>query len=156
MRLFGVFGPYEDYTVRFISNACCRALKGLPIVLRQDVLFDYLYVKDLAPITRWFIENDARHKAYNVCTGRPVALTELARMVAEVSGCNPSVSVIHGGMGPEYTADNSRLLGEMGDYQFWDLRRAINDLYSWYKRQQSTLDIESLRFDEKIKIGANT
>ena len=37
LRLFGVFGPYEDYTVRFISNACCRVLKGLPIVLRQDV-----------------------------------------------------------------------------------------------------------------------
>ena len=117
LRLFGVFGPYEDYTVRFISNACCRVLKGLPIVLRQDVVFDYLYVKDLARITSWFIENDARHKAYNVCTGRAVALTELARMVAEVSGCNPSVSVIHGGMGAEYTGDNSRLLGEMGEYQ---------------------------------------
>src|SRR5215469_10136195 len=37
LRLFGVFGKYEDYTVRFISNACCRALKGLPIVIRQDV-----------------------------------------------------------------------------------------------------------------------
>jgi GDP-L-fucose synthase len=156
LRLFGVFGPYEDYTVRFISNACCRVLKGLPIVLRQDVVFDYLYVKDLSRITSWFVENDARHKAYNVCTGRPVALTELARMVAEVSGCNPSVTVMHGGMGAEYTADNSRLLAEMRDYQFWDLRRAINDLYSWCKRQQSTLEAESLRFDEKNNIGANT
>ena len=156
LRLFGVFGPYEDYTVRFISNACCRVLKGLPIVLRQDVVFDYLYVKDLARITSWFIENDARHKAYNVCTGRRVALTELARIVAEVSGCNPSVSVMHGGMGAEYTGDKSHLLGEMGAYQFWDLRRAISDLYSWYQRQQSTLDIEWLRFDEHIKIGANT
>jgi nucleoside-diphosphate-sugar epimerase len=63
---------------------------------------------------------------------------------------------MHGGMGPEYTADNSRLLAEMGGCQFWDLRRAINDLYSWYERQQSTLDIDALRFDEKIKIGANT
>ena len=113
-------------------------------------------VKDLAEITRWFIENDAGHKAYNVCTGRPVVLTELARTVAEVSGCNPSVSVMHGGMGAKYTADNSRLLAEMGGCQFWDLRRAINDLYSWYERQQSTLDIDALRFDEKIKIGANT
>ena len=95
------------------------------------------------------MENDAHHKAYNVCSGRLVALTELARIVAEVSGCNPSVLVIHGGLGPEYTADNSRLLGEIGDYQFWDLRRAIGDLYSWYKLQQSTLEAESLRFDER-------
>src|ERR1019366_8732547 len=102
LRLFGVFGPYEDYTVRFISNACCRVLKGLPIVLRQDVVFDYLYIKDLVKLTMWFIENNARHKAYNVCSGRPVALTELARIVAQVSGRNPNVSVMTEGMGPEY------------------------------------------------------
>ena len=151
LRLFGVFGPYEDYTVRFISNACCRALKGLPIVLRQDVVFDYLYVKDLASITSWFIENDARHKAYNVCSGSPAALTELASIVAEVSGSSPAVSVARCGMGPEYTADNSRLLSEMGAYKFWDARRAINDLYSWYKRNESLIDVESLRFDEETK-----
>ena len=132
LRLFGVFGPHEDYTVRFISNACCRVLKGLPIVIRQDVVFDYLYVKDLARITSWFIENDARHKAYNVCTGRPVALTELARMVAEVSGRNPRISVMHGGMGAEYTADNSRLLAEIGEYRFCDTRSSVAELYGWY------------------------
>lgn len=147
LRLFGVFGPYEDYTVRFISNACCRVLKGLPIVLRQDVVFDYLYVKDLAQITTWFIENDARHKAYNVCTGRPVALTELARTVADVSGCNPSVSVIQGGMGAEYTADNSRLLGEMGDYQFRDARSSVAELYARYAATSDQIDSATLSFD---------
>jgi len=154
LRLFGVFGAYEDYTVRFISNACCRALKGLPIVLRQDVVFDYLYVKDLARITMWFIENDARHKAYNVCTGRPVALTELARIVAQVSGRNPSVSVMTEGKGPEYSGDNSRMLAEKGTHQFWDLHASIRDLYSWYERQEM-LDVESLRFDERVNMGAN-
>jgi UDP-glucose 4-epimerase len=148
LRLFGVFGPYEDHTVRFISNACCRALKGLPIVLRQDVVFDYLYVKDLAWITSSFIENDARHKAYNVCSGSPAALTDLARIVAEVSGSNPAVSVTTGGTGLEYTADNSRLLAELGNYKFWDMHRAISDLYSWYEQHESMIDAESLRFDE--------
>jgi len=155
LRLFGVFGPYEDYTVRFISNACCRALKGLPIVLRQDVVFDYLYVKDVAKIVTWFIENDACYKAYNVCSGHPVALTELARIVADVSGHNPEVRVATGGLGAEYTADNSRMLAEVGTYEFWDLRLAIEDLYLWYARHESTLDVQSLRFDEKIKSGAN-
>jgi GDP-L-fucose synthase len=155
LRLFGVFGPYEDYTVRFISNACCRALKGLPIMLRQDVLFDYLYVKDLARITSWFIENEARQKAYNVCTGAPVALTELARMVAEVSGMNSEITVATPGMSAEYTADNRRLLAEMVEYQFWDLRQAIADLYEWYRRHESMIDVESLRFDEKAKAGTS-
>ena len=153
LRLFGVFGPYEDYTVRFISNACCRALKGLPITLRQDVLFDYLYVKDLARITSWFIENEARQKAYNVCTGTPVALTDLARIIADVSGMKPEIKVTTPGMSTEYTADNGRLLAEMGEYQLWDLRQAIGDLYEWYRRHESMIDVESLRFDEKATAG---
>jgi len=158
LRLFAVFGAYEDYTVRFISNACCRALKGLPIVLRQDIVFDYLYVKDLVKLTMWFIENDARHKAYNVCSGRPVALTELARVIsrisAQVSGRNPGVSVLTEGMGPEYSADNSRMLTEMGGYRFWNLEDSISDLYAWYERNEE-IDVESLRFDEKNKIGVS-
>jgi UDP-glucose 4-epimerase len=157
LRLFGVFGAYEDYTVRFISNACCRALKGLPIVLRQDIVFDYLYVKDLAKIAKWFIENDARQKAYNVAAGTPIALTELARVIARVSnqitGRNPTVSVLSEGLGPEYSADNSRMLAEMGGYHFWDVETSIRDLYSWYA-QHGGLDVEALRFDEKAATHA--
>jgi GDP-L-fucose synthase len=157
LRLFGVFGAYEDYTVRFISNACCRALKGVPIVLRQDIVFDYLYVKDLVRLTMWFIENDARHKAYNACTGRPVAISELARVIArvsaQVSGRNPGVSVMTEGIGPEYSADNSRMLTEMGGYRFWDLEDSIRDLYTWYERNEE-IDVESLRFDEKAATHA--
>jgi GDP-L-fucose synthase len=147
LRLFGVFGPYEDYTVRFISNACCRAMKGLPIVLRQDVLFDYLYVKDLASITSWFIENDGRHKAYNVCSGRPVALTELAKMVADVSRRNPAISVAKAGMGEAYTGDNSRLLEEMGGNRLKDLRCSVAELYAWYEERSDEVDTAALQFD---------
>jgi UDP-glucose 4-epimerase len=160
LRLFAVFGAYEDHTVRFISNACCRALKGLPIVLRQDVVFDYLYIKDLVKITNWFIENDARDNTYNVCSGRPLALTELAQLIARVSAelsgrkSIPNVSVLNEGMEPEYTADNSRMLTEMGGYQFWDLQDSIRDLYAWYQ-QYDGIDVESLRFDEKDKIGTS-
>jgi GDP-L-fucose synthase len=151
LRLFGVFGAYEDYTVRFISNACCRALKGLPIVLRQDIVFDYLYIKDLVKLTMWFIENDARHKAYNVSTGRPVALSELAHVIArvsgQVSGRNPEVSIVSGGMGPEYSADNSRMLTEMGEYRFWDLQRSITELSGWYAADSDRVDPAALQFD---------
>ena len=157
LRLFGVFGAYEDYTVRFISNACCRALKGLPIVLRQDIVFDYLYVNDLVKLTMWFVENDARRKAYNACTGRPVAISELARVIAQisaqVSGRNPDVSVMAEGMGPEYSADNSRMLSEMGGYRFWDLEDSIRDLYAWYERNEE-IAVEALRFDEKAATHA--
>ena len=73
-------------TTPFVSSPTLVAvLKGLPIVLgRTDCLIIYM-LETLSPITSWFIENDAGNKAYNVCTGRPIALTELARIVADIS-----------------------------------------------------------------------
>ena len=50
LRLFGVFGPYEDWQVRFLSNACARAVWDMPLVIRQNVFFDYLDVDDLGRI----------------------------------------------------------------------------------------------------------
>ncbi len=88
LRLFGVFGKYEAWDVRFISNAICRALFDLPIVLRQNVCFDYLYVNDLAKLTVWFIEHEPRHKTYNVCRGEAHEILSLARIVADISSKN--------------------------------------------------------------------
>ncbi|MGA3210747.1 MAG: NAD(P)-dependent oxidoreductase [Terriglobales bacterium] len=151
LRLFGVFGKYEDATVRFISNACCRVIAGLPIVMRQNVEFDYLYVDDLAEITAWFVDHDASHRAYNVCTGRTNSLLDLAAMVKEVSGKNPEICVRQGGLGPEYSGDNSRLLTTMGGYDFRDVRSAVAELYDWYRDHTELFDIESLRFDEQSR-----
>jgi hypothetical protein len=85
-----------------------------------------------------------------------VALTELARVIArvsaQVSGRSPDVSVMSDGMGPEYSADNSRMLAEIVGYQFWGLENSISDLYAWYEKYEG-LDVESLRFDEKIEAG---
>lgn len=57
LRLFAVFGKYEDWRVRFISSACCQAVFDLPVVIKQNVLFDYMYIDDLVNLTKWFIKN---------------------------------------------------------------------------------------------------
>jgi GDP-L-fucose synthase len=147
LRLFGVFGKYEAWDVRFISNACCRVVHGLPIVIRQDVRFDYLDVSDLAEITDWFIRHDARHKTYNVCHRRTFTLRELAGIVAEASGRSAEIIVRNPGMQPEYSGDNSRLLAELGDYEFRDMRRAVGELYAWYAANPAAIDRSLLHFD---------
>ncbi len=148
LRLFGVFGKYEAWDVRFISNACARVAKGLPIVIRQNVAFDYLYVEDLAKLTAWFIENAPRQKTYNVCRGRTFTLLELARMVAAVSGRRPEIIVRNQGMGPEYSGDNTRMLDEIGGYRFREMQECVRELYEWYEAHASQIDPERLKFDE--------
>ena len=60
LRLFGVFGPHEDWRVRFISNACCRAVWDMPVTLRQNVFFDYLDVEDLGRLLEAFLNRELR------------------------------------------------------------------------------------------------
>lgn len=147
MRLFGVFGKYEVWDVRFISNAICRAIFDLPILLRQNVRFDYLYIDDLARITEWFMEHEPVHKTYNICRGETYDLYSLAQMVAEISGKNPPITVAQQGWAPEYSGDNRRMLYEIGGYQFQPIREQIKELYAWYETHRTDIDGARLRFD---------
>jgi len=147
LRLFGIFGPYEDWEIRFLSNACCRAVHDLPVILKQNARFDYLDVADLAKITRWFLENRPRHQAYNVCTGRAIDLSALGRKVVHASGKNLSVVVRQPGLGDEYSGDNRRLLEELPGFQFRPMDDSINALYRWYLERKQEIDPERLHFD---------
>jgi GDP-L-fucose synthase len=147
LRLFGVFGKYEAWDVRFISNAICRTLFDLPIVLRQNVRFDYLYVDDLAKLTAWFIDHDPEDKTYNVCRGDASEILSLARMVAEISGKNPPICVAQEGLAPEYSGDNTKLIAEIGGFAFTPMNDAIRELYAWYGQHIHEIDREALRFD---------
>jgi UDP-glucose 4-epimerase len=147
LRLFGVFGPYEDWEIRFLSNACCRAVWDFPVTLKQNARFDYLDVADLAKVARWFIEGEPRHRAYNVCTGRAVDLSALARKVVHASGKRLEVVVRNPGLGAEYSGDNRRLLEELPGFQFRALDDSIHALYRWYEERKQTIDPQRLHFD---------
>jgi len=147
LRLFGVFGKYEAWDVRFISNAICRALFDLPITLRQNVRFDYLYVNDLAKLGSWFIEHDPAHRTYNVCRGDARELLSLARTIAEISGKHSAIQVSQEGFGPEYSGDNKRMLDEMDGFVFTPIEQAIRELTEWYQSQRAAIDEVALRFD---------
>jgi UDP-glucose 4-epimerase len=148
LRLFGIFGPHEDWEIRFISNACCRAVWDLPVVLKQNIRFDYLDVSDLAKVTRWFVEGQPRHRAYNVCSGHAVDLTALARKVVRSSGKNLPIVVQQSGLGEEYSGDNRRLLEELPGFQFRPIDSSIDELYRWYLEHKTDIDPDRLHFDE--------
>ncbi len=148
LRLFGVFGPYEDWRVRFISNACCRAVWDRPVVMRQNVFFDYLDVEDLARILEHFLAASFRHRQYNVSTGRPVDLKTLAAEVIEASGKQLEIVVRQEGLGSEYSGANRRLMAEIPTFRFRERKESIVRLYEWYASRRAAIDPGLLGFDE--------
>jgi GDP-L-fucose synthase len=148
LRLFGMFGKYEDWEIRFISNACCKAVHDLPITIKQNLFFDYMDINDLLKITDWFMHNDARGKVYNICTGRTFDLLTLAKKVVAISGKKIDIVIGKAGLGVEYSGDNSRLLNDIGNYNFKDIDKSIKELYEWYLSRKNEIKKELLIIDK--------
>ena len=148
LRLFGVFGKYEDYAIRFISNAVCKTMFDLPITIKQNRLFDYLYIDDLMPVLDYFINNDVKQKAYNVTADNEIELYQLAEIVREISGKDLPILVSKSGIGKEYSGDNSLLRYELKEITFTPIHLAIEHLYSWYSNNVNLISKDLLLFDK--------
>lgn len=148
LRVFGCFGPHEDWEIRFVSNACCKAMHDLPITIRQDVAFDYLWIDDLVDVVRWFVEHDAPARAYNVCSGQTLTLRDLAGKVLAAAGKDLPVRVALDGMGREYSGDNRRLLATVDGLRFTPMDEAIGRLYRWYDARRDQHPRERLLADK--------
>lgn len=149
LRIFGVFGKYEDYEIRFISNAICKCLFNLPISLKQNRKFDYLFIDDLMPIIDWFVLNKPRYKAYNITPDKSLFLYDIATIVRKVSKKDfLDIHVSSDGIGLEYSGDNTRLRKEFLEVSFTPIEDAILKLYHWYEEHKYTIDEELLLFDK--------
>lgn len=146
LRLFGIFGKYEDWRVKYISNLCCKALLDLPLTVRQNLYFDYLWIDDFCKIVEFFINNNMQYKDYNVVSGVKVSLIELAEMVRDISGKHIPIYVAKEGLGKEYTADNKRLLSELENFEYTNIKDSIRELYEWYSNCKDTIDIYPLLY----------
>ncbi len=147
-RIFGIFGKYEDYAIRFISNAICKAIFDLPITLRQNRKFDYLYVDDLMPILEHFIENSPADRSFNITPDNSIELLDLANIVKSVSGKPISIEVKEDGLAAEYSGDNTLLHSTIKSLRFTPIAAAIEKLYTWYLLNINRLDKNLLLTDK--------
>jgi GDP-L-fucose synthase len=148
LRIFGVFGKYEDYAIRFISNAICKSLFDLPITLRQNRKFDYLYIDDLMPILEFFIENSPDDKAFNITPDQSIELLEIAKTIKTISKKDIEIKVGQEGLGLEYSGDNYLLRREISNLKFTPLEKAVGELFGWYERNIKTINFNLLITDK--------
>lgn len=146
LNLFGVFGKYEHWQFRFISNAICKAIYDLPITLRQNRKFSYLDINDLMPILENFIEKEPKFKTYNIVPDEYLELLDVAKLIKEISGKNIDIQVAKDGFGLDYYGNNSRLKNEF-DVKFTKIKFSIEHLYTWYNQNKNNIDKKLLLED---------
>ncbi len=151
--IFGLFGPFEDYTFKFISNACMKNLLGMPIVINQNVRFDYLYIDDFMTIIDKIIEcDDMPNREFNITTTESITLTEIVDIINKIGKNKSEVTVRNPGLNYQYTGDNKKLLENMGsDFKFLSYEESIRRLYSYLEANIDNLDTEAILKDEYIK-----
>lgn len=149
LRVFGIFGKYEDYAIRFISNAICKAIMNLPITIRQNRKFDYIYMDDLIPVLDWFIENSPKRHSYNITADNSISLYDLAKLVRFVAGKSElPIKIASEGYGLEYSGDNGLIKSEYPDYSMRPIEESVRQLYSWYSDNKDIIDINKLLVDK--------
>lgn len=111
LRLFACYGPY-DHESKFITHCIRCCLKEEDITIRQNCLFDYLHVHDLAHIAMNAIESNLEYHDYNVASGNRMTLEEIAKEIKRQMCSKSRIIILKGGLNKEYTADISRLNNE--------------------------------------------
>lgn len=135
LRLFGVYGKYEDYTIRFISNAIIKNLLHMPIDINQNVIFDYLYIDDLVKIVDYFLLHKTSYNIYNVCSGKKTDILSIAKIINNISNYKSKITVKKKGFDKEYTGANKRLFSELDAFKFTTLHQGIQSLFHWYNSE---------------------
>ncbi|MHB9139010.1 MAG: NAD-dependent epimerase/dehydratase family protein [Victivallaceae bacterium] len=149
LRVFGVFGKYEDYAIRFISNAICKTLFDLPVTLKQNRKFDYIYINDLVRIIELFMLNDIKAESYNITPDSAVSLLEIAEMIIDISGKHDlPILVMQEGMGMEYSGSNERFKQTFSEFTFTPIKQAISELYAFYAGSKDNLNRDVLLQDK--------
>ena len=134
LNIFGCYG-YGELPSRFPTYAISQNLKHLPIEINQNVIFDYLFIEDLCRIIDHFISNQPKENIINVTPTDSVMLSEISKIVNEISDFKSEITIKNPVLGNEYTGDNSRLLQEIPDFKFTPLQIGLKKFYDYLKKE---------------------
>lgn len=128
LRIFGIYGKGEDPS-RVTSCIVNDNLAHRPIMLNQNVVFDFIWIEDFCKIVDYFIENPTKEKFINAAPTESIEIIKLAEIVNEFSDFKSEIIVKNSGLNREYTADNTKLLSIVRDLKFMNYGNGIKKLY---------------------------
>ena len=132
LTIFACYG-YGEKENRFPTYAITQNLKKEKIEINQNVIFDYLFIEDLCRIVEYFIKNPAKNNIINVTPSKSIDLRTISEIVNTFSDFKSEITVKNPDLGNEYTGDNSRLLSEIKDFKFTEMKDGLKLLYDYIK-----------------------
>lgn len=138
LRIFGIYGLYEDKS-RVTSCIVNDNLAHRPILLNQNVIFDFIWIEDFCKIVEFFINNPTKEKFVNVTPTESIEIVELAKIANRFSDFKSEIIIKKEGLNKEYTGDNSKLCNLMPELKFTSYEEGMKKFYSLMKNQTQVL-----------------
>ena len=136
LRFFGLFGEYENFKQRFISQNIINYITKKDLAINQNCYFDFLDILDLMPILDWFFTHKHKYQAYNIGSGQRISLLQIARQINSLSKHKAKIILKNKKLNLEYSCDIARLQKEIKNLQFTPLDLSLPRLYNWYQQHQ--------------------
>lgn len=143
LRMFGTLNPYERYTKNVVCNLCAKAVMGLPLTLKRDVLFSWVDIRDVAQAIKYLFENEVNRHDYNIALSKPYKLSEIAGVIQNLSGLKQPVCFENEGLNNEYTCD-IRYLIEDFKIEKTLINKSINDILLYMQNNRHSIIIDDI------------
>jgi UDP-glucose 4-epimerase len=141
LRFFNVFGPRQDPRSPYsgvISIFCDRLLRGQPIQVFGDggQTRDFIHVRDIvAGLVAALDQASVEAPVFNLCSGAPTSVLELAQLIATV--CGTALEVRHmparAGEIRHSLGSNARARGTLGVTPAVGLQDGLADTVGWMR-----------------------
>lgn len=143
LRMFGTLNPYERYTKNVVCNLCAKAVMGMPLTLKRDVLFSWVDICDVAQAIKYLFEHEVSRHDYNIALEKPYKLSEIANILCTISGLKDSVLFEQDGMNKEYTCETSLFTGVFA-ISMTPIEDSINNIYQYMVSNKDRIVVDEI------------
>ena len=126
IRIFAAFDENELDT-RFIKGNIKRYINKEPIIIHQDKLMDFFYMKDLISLVDYYIQNENPPKEIDCSYPESHTLFNIANVINNLDTHKVHIIFNNDGMGEKYCGNPNTLLNYIG------LEIGINEVYNKLK-----------------------
>ena len=154
LRPFNVYGPgqgnsqYAGVITKFVE----AALRGEALTVYGDgcQTRDFIYVDDVVKAFVKALEHEtSKTEVFNVCTGEPVSINSLAKLVCEVTEKDLNITHVasHGGDILRSCGDPEKAKRVLGFEPGFSLERGICVVVRWFQHRYADLVLGKSRMD---------
>ncbi len=140
LRLFGVFGEFDDWRYRFIPNLCAKAILGRNLQMNNNGVFDFIYINDVIKTTLKILDKKLKFYDYNLSTGKKLELFNIADKILKINGDEKlKIQITSKKITVNYVGNNTRLKKENLLDDLTPIDQSILNVYQHLLRNKKNL-----------------